>query len=96
MMSTKKMESMPLLSGYKVPPTDRCVCGGGGCALHVEGHTLTYSHADTFILFSHRFMLTYIILFVHGIGHLLPWNMFITAHQVSGCWDSSSTAHHVC
>ncbi|XP_019850795.1 PREDICTED: equilibrative nucleoside transporter 1-like [Amphimedon queenslandica] len=27
------------------------------------------------------FYLTYIILFIHGIGHLLPWNMFITAHE---------------
>jgi hypothetical protein len=29
------------------------------------------------------FYLTYFILFLHGIGHLLPWNMFITAHEVS-------------
>jgi equilibrative nucleoside transporter 1/2/3 len=27
------------------------------------------------------FYLTYFILFLHGIGHLLPWNMFITAHE---------------
>ena len=27
--------------------------------------------------------LTYIILYLHGVGHLLPWNFFITAHEVS-------------
>jgi hypothetical protein len=26
--------------------------------------------------------LTYIIFYLHGIGHLLPWNFFITATQV--------------
>ncbi len=29
-----------------------------------------------------RLMFTYIIFFIHGIGHLLPWNFFITANLV--------------
>ena len=29
-------------------------------------------------------LLTYIIFYLHGIGHLLPWNFFITATQVGG------------
>ena len=27
--------------------------------------------------------LAYVILYLHGIGHLLPWNFFITAYPVS-------------
>jgi len=34
-------------------------------------------------------LLTYIILYLQGIGHLLPWNFFITANEVS-------RAHYVC
>lgn len=30
-----------------------------------------------------RCRLAYVIFFVHGIGHLLPWNFFITAQPVS-------------
>ncbi len=30
-----------------------------------------------------RCMFTYMIFFLHGIGHLLPWNFFITANLVS-------------
>ena len=26
--------------------------------------------------------LAYVVFFLHGIGHLLPWNFFITAQQV--------------
>ena len=33
--------------------------------------------------------LAYIILYLHGVGHLLPWNFFITAYPVS----SSLTIH---
>ncbi len=29
-----------------------------------------------------RCMFTYMIFFLHGIGHLLPWNFFITANMV--------------
>jgi len=32
-----------------------------------------------------RCMSTYLIFFLHGIGHLLPWNFFITAHLVMLC-----------
>ena len=28
-------------------------------------------------------LLTYIILYLQGVGHLLPWNFFITASEVS-------------
>ena len=31
--------------------------------------------------------LTYIILYIHGVGHLLPWNFFITAYDVSTVWE---------
>ena len=31
------------------------------------------------------FNLTYIIFYLHGIGHLLPWNFFITATDVCVC-----------
>jgi len=30
-----------------------------------------------------RFNIVYIILIIHGIGTLMPWNMFITAKPVS-------------
>lgn len=30
-----------------------------------------------------RCRLAYVIFFLHGIGHLLPWNFFITAQPVS-------------
>ena len=30
-----------------------------------------------------RFQLAYVIFFLHGLGHLLPWNFFITAQPVS-------------
>lgn len=39
-----------------------------------------------FIYFS-RYNLIYIILVIHGIGTLLPWNMFITANDVSKRWS---------
>lgn len=34
-----------------------------------------------------RFLLVYIIILIHGIGTLMPWNMFITAKSVGiGCF----------
>lgn len=31
------------------------------------------------------FLIAYFILFLHGVGHLAPWNFFITATAVSAC-----------
>ena len=31
------------------------------------------------------FLVAYFIFFLHGIGHLAPWNFFITATAVSAC-----------
>ena len=30
-----------------------------------------------------RWSLVYIIFIIHGVGTLLPWNMFLTANSVS-------------
>ena len=40
----------------------------------------------------HRFHIVYIIMIIQGVGTLLPWNMFITAHAVSICCIISQ--HH--
>jgi hypothetical protein len=37
----------------------------------------------TFLDFSYRFNIVYLILIIHGVGTLMPWNMFITAKSVS-------------
>ena len=34
-------------------------------------------------LFCYRFHVVYLIMVIQGVGTLLPWNMFITAHAVS-------------
>lgn len=42
-----------------------------------------------------RCQLAYVIFFLHGIGHLLPWNFFITAQPVSLSlppWQTASNA----
>ena len=36
-----------------------------------------------FFFINARFYMAYVILFLYGIGQLLPWNMFITAHEVA-------------
>lgn len=37
---------------------------------------------EIFIVFK-RYNIVFLILVLHGIGVLMPWNMFITAHAVS-------------
>ena len=34
-------------------------------------------------LLFYRFNIVYLIMLIQGVGTLLPWNMFITAHAVS-------------
>ena len=36
---------------------------------------------------------TYMIFYLHGIGHLLPWNFFITATEVGTVRMSSHVIH---
>lgn len=34
------------------------------------------------VLFCFRFNMVYVILLIHGVGVLMPWNMFINANDV--------------
>ena len=41
-----------------------------------------------------KFLLAYFILFLHGIGHLAPWNFFITATSVNNKRLLAATRTH--
>ena len=42
-----------------------------------------------------RFYLIYLTLVLHGIGTLMPWNMFITAKEVREATTTLQVAHSV-
>lgn len=43
----------------------------------LNGHRVSRSSPPVDVCYS-----TYLIFYIHGIGHLLPWNFFITAKSV--------------
>ena len=45
--------------------------------------------------FSHRFHFVYWIFIIHGIGTLMPWNMFMTAKSVSRIWTNSKSINFI-
>lgn len=100
-------ERAPLLLG-RGPPRDwwasntKCM---GFERRYLDLHTIIDSPVSDVMVYTcglfyvpRRFLLTYFILYLHGIGHLLPWNMFITAHSVScSCWGGMACIkHHHC
>ena len=74
MESDDEDEAISSLLGNGKPPRDR----------RVDKDLLLPKNSYSLRLSSHRrFNLVYWIMYVQGIGTLLPWNMFITAHTVN-------------